>query len=129
MIKTHPHQRDGSGDGVQLAGAARPWFLDQHMRAGGGGCGGNGGERVVGRVDPKLDRTPGTLVINGLWLEDPALDRDEAFAEALAAGMTRFLRFLDVTRLDVSAIAPIRLRRRLKTIGGAKRRRTVAARA
>ena len=28
------------------------------------------GDRLVGRFDPKLDRTTGTLVINGLWLED-----------------------------------------------------------
>ena len=30
------------------------------------------GDRLVGRFDPKLDRTTGTLVINGLWLEDDA---------------------------------------------------------
>ena len=28
------------------------------------------GDRLVGRFDPKLDRSTGTLVINGLWLED-----------------------------------------------------------
>ena len=84
------------------------------------------GDRLVGRFDPKLDRATGTLVINGLWLDDPALDRDEAFAEALAAGMVRFLRFLAVTRLDVAAVAPVRLRRRLKSIGGSKRRRARA---
>ena len=42
------------------------------------------GDRLVGRFDPKLDRTTNTLVINGLWLEDPALAKDEAFGEALA---------------------------------------------
>ena len=44
------------------------------------------GDRLVGRFDPKLDRTTGTLVINGLWLEDGALARDAAFGEALVAG-------------------------------------------
>ena len=50
------------------------------------------GDRLVGRFDPKLDRTTDTLVLNGLWLEDQALAKDEAFGEALAAGMERFVR-------------------------------------
>ena len=31
------------------------------------------GDRLVGRFDPKLDRSTGTLMILGLWLEDAAL--------------------------------------------------------
>ena len=49
------------------------------------------GDRLVGRFDPKLDRSTGTLVINGLWLEDRALARDAAFGEALERGMARFV--------------------------------------
>ena len=60
------------------------------------------GDRLVGRFDPKLDRTTGTLVINGLWLEDRALARDAAFGEALARGMARFVRFLGAERVDAS---------------------------
>ena len=71
------------------------------------------GDRLVGRFDPKLDRTTGTLVINGLWLEDVALARDAAFADALAAGMKRFVRLLDARRLDVSAVPHAPLRKRL----------------
>ena len=71
------------------------------------------GDRLVGRFDPKLDRTTGTLVINGLWLEDDALARDAAFADALAAGMKRFVRLLDARRLDVSAVTHAPLRKRL----------------
>ena len=71
------------------------------------------GDRLVGRFDPKLDRTTGTLVINGLWLEDDALARDAAFAEALTAGMKRFVRLLDARRLDVSAVTHAPLRKRL----------------
>jgi uncharacterized protein len=71
------------------------------------------GDRLVGRFDPKLDRTTGTLVILGLWLEDDALARDPAFGEALAAGMKRFVRLLDARRLDVSAVAHAPLRKRL----------------
>ena len=43
------------------------------------------GDRLVARFDSKLDRTTNTFVILGLWLEDEALGKDEAFAEALAA--------------------------------------------
>jgi uncharacterized protein YcaQ len=71
------------------------------------------GDRLVGRFDPKLDRATGTLVINGLWLEDDALARDAAFADALAAGMKRFVRLLDARRLDVSAVPQAPLRKRL----------------
>jgi uncharacterized protein YcaQ len=78
------------------------------------------GDRLVGRFDPKLDRATGTLVINGLWLEDPALARDTAFADALAAGMTRFVRLLGAKRIDVSAVSQAALRKRL-----ARRRVTV----
>jgi len=71
------------------------------------------GDRLVGRFDPKLDRATGTLVINGLWLEEAALAKDPAFAEALANGMARFLRFLGVDRLDVTAVPQPALRKRL----------------
>jgi uncharacterized protein YcaQ len=71
------------------------------------------GDRLVGRFDPKLDRANGTLVINGLWLEDPALARDSAFRDALAAGMSRFVRLLGAKRIDVSAVSQAALRKRL----------------
>jgi uncharacterized protein YcaQ len=76
------------------------------------------GERLVGRFDPKLDRTTGTLVILGLWLEDASLARDVAFADALAAGMRRFMTLLDVRRIDVAAVPQPALRRRLRQLGG-----------
>ncbi len=81
------------------------------------------GDRLVGRFDPKLDRTTGTLVINGLWLEDPALAKDEAFGEALAAGMARFVRFLGARKLDVAAVPQPALRRRLSRRPGARPRK------
>jgi uncharacterized protein YcaQ len=86
------------------------------------------GDRLVGRFDPKLDRTTGTLVINGLWLEDDALARDTAFAGALAKGMERFMQFLTVSRIDVAAVRQPGLRKRLKSVGGS-RRRTVKSKA
>jgi len=69
------------------------------------------GDALVGRFDPRLDRSTGTLVINGLWLEDDALARDAAFVEALGAGMARFRRFLGATAIDVKAVRhPLRRR-------------------
>jgi uncharacterized protein YcaQ len=73
------------------------------------------GDRLVARFDGKLDRTTNTFVILGLWLEDEAHGLDEAFAEALARGLARLVRFLGASKLDATAIheprlAPTRLR-------------------
>jgi uncharacterized protein YcaQ len=86
------------------------------------------GDRLVGRFDPKLDRSSGTLVINGLWLEDRALARDAAFGEALERGMARFVRFLGAERVDASAVTPSALRRRLTASRDRPRRRVANGR-
>lgn len=62
------------------------------------------GDRLVARFDSKLDRTTNTFIILGLWLEDEALGRDEAFAVALGRGFKRFLRFLGASKVDAGAI-------------------------
>ena len=70
------------------------------------------GDRLVARFDSKLDRTTNTFIILGLWLEDKALGKDEAFAEALAHGLARFVKFLGARKLDAKAIREPLLRRR-----------------
>ncbi len=70
------------------------------------------GDRLVARFDSKLDRTINTFVILGFWLEDEAHGLDEAFAEALARGLARFMRFLGVSKLDATAIHEPLLRQR-----------------
>jgi len=70
------------------------------------------GDRLVARFDSKLDRTTNTFVILGLWLEDEALGKDEAFAEALARGFARFVTFLGANKLDAQAIREPLLRGR-----------------
>ncbi len=70
------------------------------------------GDRLVGRFDSKLDRTTNKLVILGLWLEGKALGKDEAFAEALSCGFSRFVTFLGASKLDAKAIREPLLRRR-----------------
>ncbi|HEX6291910.1 MAG TPA: crosslink repair DNA glycosylase YcaQ family protein [Herpetosiphonaceae bacterium] len=62
------------------------------------------GDRLVARFDSKLDRTTGTFIILGLWLEDESLGTDAAFAEALARGFARFVTFLGARTLDAAAI-------------------------
>jgi hypothetical protein len=71
------------------------------------------GDRLVARFDSKLDRTTGTLVILGFWLEDDALGTDEAFAEALRRGFARFITFLGVNKLETEAIREPLLRQRV----------------
>ena len=51
------------------------------------------GDRLVARFDSRLDRASGTLVVNGLWLEDEALARDDAFAEAVRDGKPSLIAF------------------------------------
>src|SRR5215207_2701234 len=75
------------------------------------------GDRLVGRFDSKLDRTTNTFVILGLWLEDAALGKDEAFAEALARGFARFVTFLGASKLDAQAVHEPLLRRRVSALG------------
>ncbi len=69
------------------------------------------GDRLVARFDSKLDRTTNTFVILGFWLEDDALGKDGAFAEALARGFARFVLFLGASKMDAKAIPEPRLRR------------------
>jgi hypothetical protein len=73
------------------------------------------GDRLVARFDSKLDRTTSTFIILGLWLEDQALGKDEAFAEALACGFARFVTFLGASQLDAKAISEPLLRRRISS--------------
>jgi uncharacterized protein YcaQ len=72
------------------------------------------GDRLVARFDSKFDRTTNTFVILGLWLEDQALSRDGAFAEALARGFGRFVTFLGASKMDAKAIREPLLRRRVR---------------
>lgn len=79
------------------------------------------GDRLVARFDSKLDRASNTFVILGLWLEDPALAQDQAFAEALARGFARFVAFLGAVALDAAAIREPLLRRQIEHASGPKR--------
>jgi len=74
------------------------------------------GDRLVARFDSKLDRTTNTFIILGFWLEDKALGKDEAFAEALARGFARFVTFLGASKMNAKAIREPLLRRRMSLL-------------
>ena len=74
------------------------------------------GDRLVARFDSKLDRTTNTFIILGLWLEDKLLGKDESFAEALACGFERFVKFLGASKLDAKSIREPLLRRRVSSL-------------
>jgi uncharacterized protein YcaQ len=70
------------------------------------------GDRLVARFDSKLDRTTNTFILLGLWLENKAIGKDEAFAEALARGLARLVTFLGASQMDARAIREPLLRKR-----------------
>lgn len=74
------------------------------------------GERLVARFDSKLDRTTNTYDILGFWLEDKRLGKNEAFAEALAAGFESFVGFLGADKLNAKAVKEPMLRKRLSQV-------------
>ncbi len=55
---------------------------------------------LVGRLDPKLDRKRGVLMVQGLWFEDPSLVRNRAFQTALRRAVKRFARFHRATEIE-----------------------------
>jgi uncharacterized protein YcaQ len=73
------------------------------------------GDRLVGRLDPRLDRSTGSLIIEGFWLEQRETGRDEVFAAALARGLASLARFVAAKRIETRAVRPARLKAFLKT--------------
>lgn len=67
------------------------------------------GDRLVGRLDPRLDRPSKTLRLMGFWLEPDAPENAPAFAEALAKGLERIARFAGAEQIDAQVI-PEKLR-------------------
>jgi len=57
------------------------------------------GDRLVARIDMRLDRTNRALIVNGLWIE-AWFEANGAFAGALTRGLLRFASFLGATSFD-----------------------------
>ena len=71
------------------------------------------GDRLVGRMSPRLDAGSGTLIVQGIWAEDPAFLGSVRFQAAVARGLRRLMAFVGAERLDLSALAEGALRQAL----------------
>jgi uncharacterized protein len=63
------------------------------------------GERMVGRLDPKLDRNRGELRVLGLWWE-PGVRLDRARRAAFEEAMDRFAQFVGAKKWTLSRSRP-----------------------
>jgi uncharacterized protein YcaQ len=77
------------------------------------------GDQLVGRVDMRLDRTAGAVVINGLWMEDDATTREPVFATAFGVEIRRLMGLLAANRIDLSAVKFGSLRQTLGKLANA----------
>jgi len=59
------------------------------------------GDRLVGRIEPRIDREQASVEVLGLWWEDGfAPARAEGFVEAMREALRAYLRFADAERLE-----------------------------
>jgi uncharacterized protein len=72
------------------------------------------GDKLVARLDPKLDRKTMTLEIKGFWAEDEAPVKDPAFVAALAKGLIRFARFVEAKKVTADTLNPAGLRKEVQ---------------
>ena len=66
------------------------------------------GDRLVGRLDPKVDRKAGTLHVLGLWWEDgfdPLSEANPGFAGAFADALRAHMTFLDARKVTLPRMA------------------------
>lgn len=68
------------------------------------------GDRLVARLDPKLDRKTRTLQILGFWLEDHLREDDADFIAALGRGLAHFARFHEARAVDLAGIPDTQMR-------------------
>lgn len=64
------------------------------------------GGRLVGRLEPRLDRKAGVLTIDGFWLEDRETADDPAFGAAVARALSRFACFHAARHVNLSPVGP-----------------------
>jgi hypothetical protein len=58
-------------------------------------------DRLVGRIEPRIDRAGGQVQVIGLWWEDGfAPRRTEGFVDAMREALRAYLRFAGATRLE-----------------------------
>ena len=70
-------------------------------------------DRLIARIDPRLDRKSNTLFLCGFWLENEDDSRNPELAAAHAKGLIRFAGIHGAQRIHASAVKPAKLRRLL----------------
>ena len=63
------------------------------------------GDRMVGRIDPRMDRARGTLDVGSVHAE-PGAPRDREFRDALRGGIERLARFVGAERVHIGSRVP-----------------------
>jgi hypothetical protein len=63
------------------------------------------GDTLIGRVDPTMDRTTGTLTINAIWAE-PTAPKDKLTGTAVARSIEDLAKFLGATTVTYSKKVP-----------------------
>ena len=66
------------------------------------------GDRLVGRIEPRIDRATGTLRILGLWWEDgfdPLSDAEAGFVEAFVEALRAHAAFADLRTVAMPRVA------------------------
>ena len=58
------------------------------------------GDKLVGRLSPKLDRKNSKMLLEGFWLEDEALAYNATFRDALGSGLQAFAAFHGVSHIE-----------------------------
>jgi hypothetical protein len=59
------------------------------------------GDRLVGRIEPRIDRAGGRVQVLGLWWEDGfAPSRTEGFVDAMRGALRAYLGFAGATRIE-----------------------------
>ena len=82
-------------------------------------------DRLVGRIEPRIDRAGGQVQVLDLWWEDGfAPRRTEGFVDAMRDALRAYLRFAGATRLEW----PPHLATEKRLFGVVPRRRTARAR-
>ncbi|MEA2026144.1 MAG: crosslink repair DNA glycosylase YcaQ family protein, partial [Chloroflexota bacterium] len=65
------------------------------------------GDRLVGRIEPRIDREAGTIRILGIWWQAGfAPRRDEAFVAAMRDALAAYARFGGARRIDWGSHGP-----------------------
>ena len=61
-------------------------------------------DRLIGRIEPRIDRRKGTVQVIGLWWEEGFRPRrTEGFVEAMRGALADYLRFAEARRLEWAA--------------------------